>query len=144
LSDARDFSVEAKTAARAHLGMSASEPNGATGYAARYEFYQVALIFDSGRAEGETCALDEIESLRLENAGLRSLLDNAQRTLDADASYIKHIERELVASHEHGAVTRITVVDQEHGRLFERYNVWSNGVRLDLQDEGRTLKVFPA
>ncbi len=47
-------------------------------------------------------------------------------------------------------VNRITVIDHsrkindrdEKGRLFERW--WDDGVKveLDLQDEGRTLKVF--
>lgn len=40
-------------------------------------------------------------------------------------------------------VTRITVVTADGGRMFERYNAYDNGVELHLQDEGRTLKVFP-
>lgn len=40
-------------------------------------------------------------------------------------------------------VTRITVVTDE-GRVFEKYGAYANGVELHLQDEGRTLKVFPA
>lgn len=40
-------------------------------------------------------------------------------------------------------VTRITVVDSEYGRVFERYNLYRDGVELHLQDDGRTLKVFP-
>lgn len=40
-------------------------------------------------------------------------------------------------------VTRITVVTDE-GIVFERYDAFKNGVTLSLQDDGRTLKVFPA
>jgi hypothetical protein len=40
-------------------------------------------------------------------------------------------------------VTRITVVDSEYGRVFERYNLYRNGIELHLQDDGRTLKIFP-
>jgi hypothetical protein len=40
-------------------------------------------------------------------------------------------------------VTRICVVDSEHGRAFERYNFYLNGVELHLQDDGRTLKILP-
>ena len=57
---APDFSVEAKSAARAHLGMTEDEPNAASGFAARLEFDQLALIFDSGRAEGEISAAEAI------------------------------------------------------------------------------------
>jgi len=55
-----DFSVEAKTAARAHLGMASDEPNSATGFATRQEFERIALIFDSGSAEGDTAAAEAI------------------------------------------------------------------------------------
>ena len=41
-------------------------------------------------------------------------------------------------------VTRITVVSDEHGRAFERYDMYKNGVDILLQDDGRTLKIFPA
>jgi hypothetical protein len=37
-------------------------------------------------------------------------------------------------------VTRITVVD-ENGRAFEQWGF--PGVELHLQDDGRTLKIFP-
>lgn len=40
------------------------------------------------------------------------------------------------------SVTRITVVTDE-GREFEKYNAYNNGVYLKLQDDGRTLKIFP-
>lgn len=41
-------------------------------------------------------------------------------------------------------VTRITVVmDNPDGLVFERYNAYKGGVELHLQDDGRTLKIFP-
>lgn len=40
-------------------------------------------------------------------------------------------------------VARITVVDDKRGIVFERYDLFKNGVVLHLQDDGRTLKVFP-
>lgn len=40
-------------------------------------------------------------------------------------------------------ITRITVVTDE-GREFEKYGAYENGVVLSIQDDGRTLKVFPA
>ena len=40
-------------------------------------------------------------------------------------------------------VTRVTVVGQE-GIEFERYDLYEGGVELHLQDDGRTLKLFPA
>lgn len=40
-------------------------------------------------------------------------------------------------------VTRITVVSQEHGRAFEAFDLYEGGVDLFLQDDGRTLKIFP-
>lgn len=39
-------------------------------------------------------------------------------------------------------VTRITVVSDK-GVEFERYDLFENGVELHLQDDGRTLKIFP-
>jgi hypothetical protein len=39
-------------------------------------------------------------------------------------------------------VTRITVVTDE-GIVFERYGAFKEGVYLSVQDDGRTLKVFP-
>lgn len=39
-------------------------------------------------------------------------------------------------------VTRVTVVSHE-GRVLDLYNAYSNGVEIHLQDDGRTLKVFP-
>ncbi|WP_109209148.1 MULTISPECIES: hypothetical protein [Microbacterium] len=39
-------------------------------------------------------------------------------------------------------ISRITVVTSK-GKAFEKYNLFSDGVELHLQDEGRTLKVFP-
>ncbi len=40
-------------------------------------------------------------------------------------------------------VTRVTVVDLEHGRSFEKYGIYNNGAEIHLQDDGRTLKIFP-
>lgn len=39
-------------------------------------------------------------------------------------------------------ITRITVVTDE-GREFEKYNAYESGVILSIQDDGRTLKIFP-
>ena len=39
-------------------------------------------------------------------------------------------------------VTRITVVSDK-GREFEAYDLYDNGVELHLQDDGKTLKIFP-
>jgi hypothetical protein len=40
-------------------------------------------------------------------------------------------------------VTRISVVTEREGLVFERYDLFTGGVELHLQDDGRTLKVFP-
>lgn len=40
------------------------------------------------------------------------------------------------------AVTRVTVVTDK-GVEFEKYNLFENGVEIHLQDDGRTLKIFP-
>lgn len=39
-------------------------------------------------------------------------------------------------------VSRITIVSDD-GVEFEKYDLYENGVELSLQDEGRTLKIFP-
>lgn len=39
-------------------------------------------------------------------------------------------------------VTRITVVTDK-GRVFEQYDAFTSGVELHLQDDGKTLKIFP-
>lgn len=39
-------------------------------------------------------------------------------------------------------VTRITVVGP-NGIQFEQYDLFPDGAEVHLQDEGRTLKVFP-
>ena len=39
-------------------------------------------------------------------------------------------------------ITRITVVTDNHG-IFEKYDAYENGVILSIQDDGRTLKIFP-
>src|SRR5699024_997459 len=40
-----------------------------------------------------------------------------------------------------GRVSRVCVVNED-GRVFDRKRLYDNGVWLDVQDEGRTLKVF--
>lgn len=40
------------------------------------------------------------------------------------------------------AVTRIVVVGDRVKEL-EEWNLWANGVEVHLQDDGRTLKIFP-
>ena len=39
-------------------------------------------------------------------------------------------------------VTLITVVTED-GQVFEKYGAFPHGVTLSLQDDGKTLKVFP-
>lgn len=39
-------------------------------------------------------------------------------------------------------VTRVTVVSED-GVEFEKYNLFENGIEIHLQDDGRTLKIFP-
>ena len=39
-------------------------------------------------------------------------------------------------------VTRVTVVGPD-GVEFEKYNLFKGGVDLFIQDDGRTLKIFP-
>lgn len=39
-------------------------------------------------------------------------------------------------------VTRLTVV-REDGTYFEKYDMYRSGVDIYMQDEGRTLKIFP-
>jgi hypothetical protein len=39
-------------------------------------------------------------------------------------------------------VTRVTVV-LDGGVAFEKYNAFEHGVELHLQDDGKTLKLFP-
>lgn len=40
-------------------------------------------------------------------------------------------------------VTRVTVVDDKYGCIFERHDVYSGGVQVHIQDDGKTLKIFP-
>jgi hypothetical protein len=40
-------------------------------------------------------------------------------------------------------VTRVAVIGTD-GLAFERYGIYEGGAELHIQDEGRTLKVFPA
>lgn len=39
-------------------------------------------------------------------------------------------------------VTRVTVVGPD-GVAFEQYDLYKDGLELHLQDDGRTLKLFP-
>jgi hypothetical protein len=39
-------------------------------------------------------------------------------------------------------VTRVTLVTKQ-GVAFEQYDMYDEGVYFVLQDEGRTLKIFP-
>lgn len=39
-------------------------------------------------------------------------------------------------------VTRVTVVT-ENGVEYEKYQAYEGGVEIHLQDDGRTLKIFP-
>lgn len=39
-------------------------------------------------------------------------------------------------------VSRVTVVSED-GVEFEKYNLYENGIEIHLQDDGRTLKIFP-
>jgi hypothetical protein len=47
-----------------------------------------------------------------------------------------------VIVYENANITRITVVT-DTGREFEAYDVFKDGVEIHVQDNGRTLKVFP-
>ena len=38
-------------------------------------------------------------------------------------------------------ISRVCIVNEE-GRVFDRKRLYDNGVWIDIQDEGRTLKVF--
>lgn len=38
-------------------------------------------------------------------------------------------------------ISRVCVVNED-GRVFDRNRLYDNGVWLDIQDEGRTLKIF--
>lgn len=40
-------------------------------------------------------------------------------------------------------VTRITVVSEEYGRAFEKFDLYEGGVDIFIQDDGRTMKIFP-
>lgn len=41
--------------------------------------------------------------------------------------------------------TRVTVVGDgvPGGRIFEQYGIWKNGAEIHIQDDGRTIKIFP-
>lgn len=40
-------------------------------------------------------------------------------------------------------VTRVTVVDERYSAVFERYDLYEGGVEVHMQDDGKTLKIFP-
>lgn len=40
-------------------------------------------------------------------------------------------------------VTRVTIVSEEHGRVFEKFDLYKGGVDILIQDDGRTLKIVP-
>lgn len=42
-----------------------------------------------------------------------------------------------------GRITRLTVVT-DRGVAYEDYNAYDSGVTFNIQDAGRTLKIFPA
>lgn len=41
------------------------------------------------------------------------------------------------------SINRVTIVDSDHGLCFEKRNLYENGCFLLIQDDGRTLKIFP-
>ena len=51
-------------------------------------------------------------------------------------------ETDLIDNQDLRKITRITVVT-DGGREFEKYNAFENGIVLSIQDDGRTLKIFP-
>lgn len=51
-------------------------------------------------------------------------------------------ETDLIDGIDLRRITRVTVVSQD-GREFEKFNLYESGVVLSIQDEGRTLKLFP-
>lgn len=51
-------------------------------------------------------------------------------------------ETDLIDNQDLRKITRITIVTDE-GREFEKYNAFENGIVLSIQDNGKTLKIFP-
>ena len=51
-------------------------------------------------------------------------------------------ETDMVDNQDLRKITRISVITEE-GLEFEKYNAFENGVVLSIQDDGRTLKIFP-
>lgn len=39
--------------------------------------------------------------------------------------------------------TRVTVVGDDSVIAYERYGQWRGGVEIHIQDDGRTVKLFP-
>lgn len=68
---------------------------------------------------------------------LRSLLKTAMRAIKESDS--GHAPAPLIFPH----ATRVTIVGNSSGVLFESYNAWEAGAELHQQDQGRTLKLFP-
>lgn len=89
---------------------------------------------------------------------MSSVADTAREWLDPEIGYeyhhdydraqanglIRELLEQLEASEksDYSRVTRITVVTDTN-RVFEQYGAFKGGVELHLQDDGRTLKVFP-
>lgn len=51
-------------------------------------------------------------------------------------------ETDIIGDQDLSKVTRITVVTDE-GVVYEKYDAFEFGVILSIQDDGRTLKIFP-
>lgn len=51
-------------------------------------------------------------------------------------------EADLIDGIDLRKITRVTVVS-DNGREFEKFGLYESGVVLSIQDEGRTLKLFP-
>jgi len=83
-----------------------------------------------------------ISSLRVWSDGcppgeLKALLSTAAKALEKAES--GHPPAPLVFPY----ATRVTIVGNGSGILFESYNAFKAGAELHQQDEGRTLKLFP-
>lgn len=40
-------------------------------------------------------------------------------------------------------VSRVVIVPGVESSVYERWALWTEGVEIHLQDDGRTLKIFP-
>ena len=63
-----------------------------------------------------------------------------ERRLGFVTGYIAGASRPI--THALNKVTRVTVVSKD-GVAFEKYDLFDSGAELHLQDDGRTLKIFP-